>query len=201
VHETALLLAGWGTDPRRLHPLRDALRAADLDALVWPYHPVGTLPALADLLLDRIARAPGPVHLVGHSLGGLVAAQAALARPDGLTTVTTINTPWRGTWAAYTGSGGLATALRYGSTDLRGLREALQHHHRDPTTGPSWLLLAVLGDLAAPASTALRAGVRGPRLTRRVVPATGHSISLFSPRVIASVAGHIGADRPLDAAP
>jgi pimeloyl-ACP methyl ester carboxylesterase len=200
VNGTALLLAGWGTDPRRLDPLRDALRGSGLDAIVWAYHPVGTLPALADQLLDRIARTPGPLHLVGHSLGGLVAAQATLARPEGLITVTTINTPWRGTWAAYTSSGGLATALRYGSTDLRGLREALQRHHRDPTAGPSWLLLSVLGDLAAPASTALRAGVRGPRLTRRVVPGTGHSISLCSPRVIASVTGHVGADRPLDAA-
>lgn len=200
-HGAALLLAGWGTDPRRLHPLRDALRAADVNASVWPYHPVGSLPALGAQLRDRVARLPeGPVHLVGHSLGGLIAAQAAVAGAEHVSTVTTVNTPWRGTWAAYTGSGGLAEALRYRSDDLQGLRDRVAAHHAEATEGPRWLLLSVLGDLAAPASTALRTGVRGPRMTRRVVPTTGHSLSLFSPRVIDAVVDHVVADRTLDAA-
>lgn len=196
-----LLLAGWGTDPRRLHPLRDALRDRDLTAEVWPYHPTGSLPALGDHLRARVARLPdGPIHLVGHSLGGLVAAQASLQDPRPITSVTTVNTPWRGTWAAYTGSGGLATALRYRSDDLRDMRRRLAAHHADEVDGPRWLLLSVLGDLAAPASTALRTGVRGPRLTRRVVPTTGHSLSLFSTRVIDGVVGHVLPDPALDAA-
>ena len=200
---TALLLAGWGTDPRRLHPLRDTLVDRGLDATVWPYHPVGSLPSLGRELLERVDRSSddGPVHLVGHSLGGLIAAHAALQCDDRIATVTTVNTPWRGTWAAYTGSGGLAEALRYRSDDLRGLRDLLAAHHTDAVAaGPRWLLLSVLGDLAAPASTALRTGVRGPRLTRRVVPTTGHSLSLFSPRVIEAVVDHVADDRSLDAA-
>lgn len=198
---SALLLAGWGTDPRRLHPLRAELAAHDVDATIWPYHPVGSLPGLTAELLRRIAHIEaGPIHLVGHSLGGLIAALAAIAQPERLTSITTVNTPWRGTWAAYTGSGGLAESLRYGSDDLRDLRDLLATHHGEGVEGPSWLLLSALGDLAAPASTSLRAGVRGPRLTRRVVPTSGHSISLFSPRVIEAVVDHVVVGRPLDAA-
>lgn len=200
---SALLLAGWGTDPRRLHPLRDALRARDVDAAVWPYHPVGSLADLGAQLRERVASRPGPVHLIGHSLGGLVAARATLDPADAderVASVTTVNTPWRGTWAAYTGSGGLATALRWRSGELRALREALAAHHEHEEDGPRWLLLSALGDLAAPASTALRTGVRGPRLERRVVPVNGHSLSLFSPKVIDAVVDHVTGDEAADVA-
>lgn len=192
---TALLLAGWGTDPRRLEPLRERLTARGVDARVWPYHPTGPVEHLGELLAHRIERCPdGGVHLVGHSLGGLVVAQAAVLAPTRLRTVTTINTPWRGTWAAYTGAGDLAESLRWRSAGLRGLRDRLQAHHGEPA-GPRWLLLSALGDLATPASTALRSGGRGPRLERRLVPATGHSISLLSPRVVETVVDHVAPSR------
>ena len=80
----ALLLAGYGTDQRRLHPLRDALHAAGVDARVWPYRPVGTVAALAAALGDRIDRVDADrIHLVGHSFGGIVCAAARCGRPLG----------------------------------------------------------------------------------------------------------------------
>jgi triacylglycerol lipase len=195
----ALLLGGYGTDRRRLHPLRDALEARGVAAHVWPYRPVGSIAALAEVLAEACDGLPAErVHLVGHSLGGVVCASAALRRAHRVESVTTINTPWRGTWASYTGTGAIVEALRWRSAELRSLRDELAEHHAEPH-GPRWLLLSALGDLAVPASSALRVGARGSRLRRRTVPANGHSVSLFSPRLIAAVAEHVTGSERLDA--
>jgi pimeloyl-ACP methyl ester carboxylesterase len=198
--ELALLLPGWGTDPARLQPLAAALRVRGIDAHTVPYRPVGTLTAVAAPLVERVERSPAErVHLIGHSLGGVLAAVASLQDPDRIATVTTINTPWRGTWVAWTGQGQLATALKWGSPDLVELRDRLATHAQDPD-GPAWLLLSVLGDLATPATTALRSGSRGPRITRRIIGSTGHSNSLASPRLHAAVATHVAGPGRLHAA-
>jgi triacylglycerol lipase len=199
VSEGALLVGGYGTDRRRLHPLRDALEARGVVTDVWAYRPVGTIADLADDLAARSDRSGADrVHLVGHSLGGIVCASAALRRRHRVATVTTINTPWRGTWASYTGSGAIVEALRWGSDELRSLREALAEHHAEPV-GPRWLLLSAVGDLAVPASSALRIGARGHRLRRRTVRANGHSVSLLSPRLVAAVTDHVTGAHELDA--
>jgi hypothetical protein len=127
-----------------------------------------------------------------------VCAAAALRRPDRVTTVTTINTPWRGTWVSYTGSGAIVEALRWRSGELRTLREQLDDHH-DGDEGPRWLLLSALGDLAVPASSALRVGTRGRRLRRRTVRVGGHSLSLLHPRLVAAVVDHVAPPPALDA--
>jgi triacylglycerol lipase len=199
VQDAALLLAGYGTDRRRLHPLRDAIASRGIDATVWPYQPVGSIAHLAEQLAERADRIDADrVHLVGHSLGGVVCAAAALRRAHRVTSVTTINTPWRGTWVSYTGSGAIVEALRWRSEELRDLRVALDAHHAE-ANGPSWLLLSALGDLAVPASSALRIGARGARLRRRTVRANGHSVSLFSPRLVAAVADHVAPPEALNA--
>lgn len=186
-----LLLAGWGTDPRRLAPLTAALDERDLPARLWPYHPTGTIASLAEQLRDIVQRVGDrPVHLVGHSFGGILSAAAALADSSRVASVTTINTPWRGTWVSYTGSSRLADALRWRSEELAALRHDLRAHLREPD-GPSWLLVSVLGDLATPATTSLRAGGRARRLRRAVVPANGHSISLLLPRLHGVVVDHV----------
>lgn len=192
--QPALLLPGWGTDPARLAPMAAALRADGVDAAVWGYRPRGTLDGLTRCLQHAISDAREPVHLVGHSLGGIVAASAALRDPAAVTSVTTINAPWRGTWVSFTGHGPLADALRWRSRELTALRDRLGAVS-DPR--PSWLLLGVLADLATPATTALRAGARTVR--RRVVPGAGHSLCLGSERLIEEVRGHVALTRTLAA--
>jgi pimeloyl-ACP methyl ester carboxylesterase len=199
LQDVAMLLAGYGTDRRRLHPLRDELEDRGVAATVWPYQPVGSIAHLAEQLAARTDRLAGQrVHLVGHSLGGVVCAAAALRRTDRVASVTTINSPWRGTWVSYTGSGAIVEALRWRSEELRDLRVALDEHHAE-VDGPRWLLLSALGDLAVPASSALRIGARGARLRRRTVRANGHSVSLFSPRLVSVVADHVAPGEELDA--
>ena len=41
------------------------------------------------------------IHLVGYSMGGLIAAQAALNNHEKIASVTTLSTPWYGSYAAY----------------------------------------------------------------------------------------------------
>jgi triacylglycerol lipase len=189
--DAALLLAGFGTDRRRLRPLAEELESRGVRPLVWPYRPTGTLRSLAGQLEARTAGlAADRLHLVGHSLGGLLCASAALRGTTPVTSVTTVNTPWRGTWVSYTGAGPLVEALRWRSDELRELRHELAEHLRQPE-GPRWLLVSASGDLAVPASSALRVGARSPRLRRRVVTANGHSISLLASRLVDTVAGHV----------
>jgi pimeloyl-ACP methyl ester carboxylesterase len=47
-----------------------------------------TVPALAEDLLDVVDQVGTPVHLVGHSFGGIVARSAAITRPDAFRSLT-----------------------------------------------------------------------------------------------------------------
>lgn len=184
----ALLLHGWGTSPQRLEQLRSALVADGVDAVHWPYEERGSIRGIAGRLRGDLDALDGPVHLVGHSLGGLVVASAVLDHDAPVASVTTVNTPWRGTWAAWTADPGdpLGRELRWGSPELARLRTALAAHLAGGD-GPRWRLLSALGDLAAPATTALRVAAGGDRLDRRVVPVGGHSVSLRHPRMVDAV--------------
>lgn len=195
--DLVLLVPGWGTPAARMEPMADALNGAGAVARVWSYTPQGAFPEL----VERLSTAAGAtlemhedhdrLHLVGHSLGGVVAAATALHRlPGGVASVTTINTPWRGTWVSYTGTGPLARALRWGSPLLADLRGELTADLRRDE-GARWLLLAAAGDLATPATTSLAVASTSDRLVRRVVAATGHSVSLVSDRLIEAVRDHV----------
>ncbi len=195
--DLVLLLPGWGTPATRLQPMADALTGAGTLARVWSYTPQGAFPELIEQFATaaeatlEMHEEHDRLHLVGHSLGGLVVAATALRRlPGRVASVTTINTPWRGTWVSYTGTGPLARAMRWGSPLLSDLRDELGADlERDE--GARWLLLAAAGDLATPATTSLAVLSTSPRLSRRVVPATGHSVSLTSDRVIDAVRAHV----------
>lgn len=199
--DLVLLVPGWGTPATRLEPMSAVLSRAGAIVRVWSYTPEGVLEELVERFATT-ARAMrdlhGPddrLHLVGHSLGGLVVAATALRALQGdITTVTTVNTPWRGTWASHTGSGPLSRSLRRGSISLSGLRHELTAD-LDRPTGPRWLLLAAAGDLTAPATTSLAGPPTSERLDRRVVAAAGHSVSLTSDRLIDAVLAHLRIDR------
>jgi pimeloyl-ACP methyl ester carboxylesterase len=195
--DLVLMLPGWGTSPARLDVLSDTLQRAGAVARVWSYTPQGgfdelvhEVATIANSFLD-LHNPADRLHLVGHSLGGLAAAAAVLQHLDGrVTSVTTINAPWRGTWVSYTGSGPLARALRWGSLELESLRTEL-HQHLEAPAGPRWLMLSAVADLATPATTALMGSRARPRLTRRVVRAAGHSTSLASMRIATAVTAHV----------
>lgn len=184
----AFALPGWGTPASRMQPLCDALQATGVDARPWPYDATGSIRRIGATLADAVADADnGAVHLVGHSLGGLAAASAVLDEGAAAASVTTVNSPWRGTWVAWTADAGdpLGHELRWGSDELARLRGALATHLGSPR-GPRWGVVGTLGDLAAPVTTSVRVP-DGARLTTRVVPANGHSLSLTSERMIDEV--------------
>ncbi len=195
--DLVLLVPGWGTPPARLVPMSDVLDDAGAVSRVWSYTPEGAFPELVEQFATAAEATVAMhephdrLHLVGHSLGGVVAAATALRRLRGaVASITTINTPWRGTWVSYTGTGPLARALRWGSPLLSDLRDEIVDD-LDRPDGPRWLLVSAAGDLATPATTSLGIAATAERLTRRVVAATGHSVSLTSTRVIDLVRSHV----------
>ena len=184
---TALALPGWGTSAARMQPICTALVEHGVPARPWDYDAHGTLRTLGADLAAAVADRDGPLHLVGHSLGGLVAASAVLDHGLPAATVTTVNSPWRGTWAAWTAHPGdpLGRQLRWGSTALDDLRARLATH-LTAEHGPRWSVLSAAGDLAVPITGSTRVPT-GPRLTTRIVPVTGHSVSLAHERMVAAV--------------
>ena len=107
-----MLLPGFGTHPVRMRPLRRGLAAAghrvDDWGLGWN---LGASPerldALCRALEARAAREGEPVVLVGWSLGGLFAREAAKRVPEAVRLVVTMGSPFSGdihannAWRAY----------------------------------------------------------------------------------------------------
>lgn len=94
------LLHGVGLDASMWAPVRDALKR-DSVAIDLPGHgrqPALTLPvSLADLAADVLDRLPGRSHLVGFSLGALIAQYIARFHPDRVATMTCVNSVCRRT--------------------------------------------------------------------------------------------------------
>jgi pimeloyl-ACP methyl ester carboxylesterase len=84
-HPRALLLHGLWLRGLTLLPLRNRLRAAGIDAHCFDYASVWAHPrAHIERIAERVRALPGsgPVHLIGHSMGGLLAIETARAHPD-----------------------------------------------------------------------------------------------------------------------
>jgi pimeloyl-ACP methyl ester carboxylesterase len=135
--------------------------------------------ALVDAAAAVMARTGTPaVHLVGHSLGGLVARYAV--QRLGLDAVTrsvlTVATPHEGTWLARFGPGPSAAALRPGSAFLAALPPV------ESTPGVRWGFIDAGADVVVPARGA--AGAVS-------VPAYGHLGILRAPELGDAVLRHL----------
>lgn len=107
-----LLLHGIWNARFWLSPLAARLRAAGFAPRIWGYPSVFGGPERAIPLLVDALRAGPPVHLVGHSLGGLVALEALRRAPElPVGRVVCLGTPLRGSatarWLAAHGVAGL----------------------------------------------------------------------------------------------
>jgi len=140
--------------------------------------------------VDRLLAETGTdkVHLIGHSLGGIVIAQAfADGRLDGqVDTVVTIATPFGGSpWANLCPLGATVRALRHGSPLLCRLAEA------PVPDGVRWLAITGARDVIVPG----RRSVPGHAEVRSVtVDDVGHLGMLLSPLVVAHIVEALPAD-------
>jgi triacylglycerol lipase len=157
-----LLVHGFAGTKSCWLPLARALRARGVIVDALNYAPLGTsVEQLAELLADKVATLLAEtgvdrIHLVGHSLGGVVIAQAlATGRLTGqVDTVVTIAAPFGGSpWAALLPLAAIARSLRGGSPLLRRLAAAPVPHGVRWVAFMSTLDAMVTGGRALPAQT------------------------------------------------
>jgi triacylglycerol lipase len=183
-----VLVHGFGASPTCWFALRRALRAEGRTVVSFDYSPwAASVEELADRLSSTVedllaVTGAGTVHLVGHSLGGVIIAQALstdrLAGHVGL--VVTIGSPFGGSPVAALCPIGppLVRALRPGSPLLRRLAGSR------PPAGVRWLVFASTRDLIVPPVRAVPANRRAMRVS---IGAAGHCGMLLDPAVIARI--------------
>jgi pimeloyl-ACP methyl ester carboxylesterase len=109
------LVGGFGAPPALLRPLRDAVRGAGHNVRVAP---LGLNLDCGEATVQRVdawirdALGDAPVALVGHSRGGHLGRVIAVRRPDTITRLVTIATPWTIGPPARPGVAAVAGALR-----------------------------------------------------------------------------------------
>jgi alpha-beta hydrolase superfamily lysophospholipase len=96
--ETVLVLPGYGTGDRSTTVLRTFLRSLGYRPKGWT---LGTnrgdvaalMPLVQEYVTERSEAAGAPVHLIGWSLGGVLAREAARDLPEQVSSVITLGTP------------------------------------------------------------------------------------------------------------
>jgi pimeloyl-ACP methyl ester carboxylesterase len=182
-----VLVHGLGGLSTSWYAVRSALRADGRTVVSFDYSPWGSsVEKLADRLTDTVeellaATGAGRVHLLGHSLGGVIIAQALtrhrLARH--VDVVVTLGSPFGGSpWAALLPTASLVRALRPGSPLLRRLAAF------PPPAGVRWLAFASTLDPIVPADRAVPAHRQATCVT---VDGVGHTGMLLDRDVIARI--------------
>jgi pimeloyl-ACP methyl ester carboxylesterase len=111
----ALLIHGLWMPPLAMHRFASRLRAAGYDTGIVGYRSiVGSTGAAVDRVCERLRGGP-PTHVVGHSLGGLMALEALRAEPTlPVARIVCLGTPLCGSGVAKTLSRRTWTALYLG---------------------------------------------------------------------------------------
>jgi triacylglycerol lipase len=173
--------SSWSTVAHRL-------QTRGMSVHTFSYAPFGCpVEQLADRLVAEVHRilsrtGAAKVHLVGHSLGGvLVAAAAAHNRLNGrVDTVITLGAPFGGSpWARLLPFGGIAQALRDGSPLLTRLAAA------PVPKGVRWLAITAPLDFVVPGSRSVPAHGQAEHVT---VTDVGHLGMLLNHRVVERIA-------------
>ena len=193
-----LLVHGLGGTASGWLAMTVALRAHGLTVAAISYQSFGTsveqlAAGLADAV-DRLLDQTGAdrVHLVGHSLGGVVIAQAFA---DGLLTekvdsVITMATPFGGSpWATLLPISATVRAMRQGSPLLRRLARVPSSH------GVRWLAITASHDRVVPGPRSLPIHAEVETVA---VEGVGHVGLRLNPQVIDQVVRAIVAGRAAD---
>jgi triacylglycerol lipase len=182
-----LLVHGFGGTKSSWSYLARNLSARGLTFDAITYAPFGTsVEQLADRLVAAVERVlsqtgANKVHLVGHSLGGVVIAQAlASGRLTGkVDTVVTLGSPFGGSpWANLLPFGAVVRAVREGSPLLRRLASA------PVPDGVRWLAFTATLDMIVPG---LRSVPTHAQVETVTVGGVGHLGMLLSRQVVGRI--------------
>src|SRR4051794_890837 len=182
-----LLVHGFGGTKSSWSFLARALTARGLTVDALTYSPFRTsVEQVADRLavaVERLLSQTGAdkVHLVGHSLGGVVIAQAiASGRLTGrVDTVVTLAAPFGGSpWANLLPFGAIVSALRQGSPLLQRIASA------PVPDGMRWVAFTATHDTIVPGRRSVPPHVNVETVT---VGGVGHLGMLVSPQVVGRV--------------
>jgi len=185
--EHVILLHGIWMRAFTMSVLRGKLERAGFDVSVFDYASVLRDPQATVALLDeRIRRLSAPrVHMIGHSLGGLIALQALQCAPE-LTRghVVCIGSPLRGSVVARTVAHAGGSVLMGKSADM--LRSGLERWNGPQAVGaiagsrPMGIGLAIRALSSPHDGTVSVAETELPGLTDHVIVPATHTGLLFS---------------------
>ena len=189
-----LLVHGFGGTKSSWYFVERALAAKGMTVDAITYTPFGTsVEQLADRLAVEVElmlsqTGADKVHLIGHSLGGVVVAQAiASGRLAGkVDTIVTLGAPFGGSpWAHLLPFGAIARALRGGSPLLRRLAST------PVPDGVRWLAITATLDVVVPGVRSVPAHADVETMT---IGGIGHLGMLLSPRVVGSIVAALTAN-------
>jgi pimeloyl-ACP methyl ester carboxylesterase len=130
-----LVLPGFAADDASTLPLRAFLRGLGHSVTGWGFgrnrgDVAGLVPKVISLALDLSERRRQPVHLIGQSLGGVLAREAAREHPRAVAQVLTLGTPVVG-GPAYT-----ALHRRYPANEIAAIDATVRERNRVPIRVP-----------------------------------------------------------------